>query len=541
MAGKADTIIVGGTIVPVTAPPAEAVAVAAGRIAAVGARDDMLALRGPDTEIIDLHGAALLPGLIEPHTHPDLSAQMYAWVDVSGFVNPSVIQVEQQLRTAVAAARPGDWVFAFGLDPMLTPDLGRWDRARLDALAPANPVLVMLQSMHTVFVNSAALRAAGVDEETPDPPGGGRFLRDEAGHLTGVAVEQPAIGRFMRFVDQSADAWRKRLADQYDRYHAAGITTVGAAGLFVPEPLWPAFEEVTLAQPVRVVAYLHGALPIGARRPGDGTDQLRLRGVKLWYDGSPYSGTMLLDDPYLDSPLCRDTLGIAPGSCGHANFDPDEMLDVLRSLHRDGWQVMTHVQGDRATREVLDLYERVLSASPGRDHRWRLDHCALISAADLARAAALGVTVSFHVNHVHYYGPELRDAIIGPVRAERLMPMATSLRAGHRPSVHADSPMYPAGPLGLMRTAVTRQTRTGQQLGSAEAITPEQALRAVTIDAAWQLFTDDVTGSVEPGKYADFTVLDRNPLEVPPREWDGIGARATWTAGRVAAISPARG
>ncbi|TAK55074.1 MAG: amidohydrolase [Dehalococcoidia bacterium] len=535
MAGIADTIITGGTVVPVAGPRAEAVAIAAGRVAAVGSRDDVLALRGPRTEIADLRGATLLPGLIEPHTHPDLSAQMYAWVDVSGFAHATVAEVERQLRAAIAAARPGEWVFAFGLDPMLTPDLGRWDRHRLDGLAPENPVVVMLQSMHTVFVNSAALRAAGIDDDTPDPPGGGRFVRDAAGRLTGVAVEQPAIGRFMRFVDQSVAAWRKRLADQYDRYRAAGITAIGAAGLFVPDALWPSFEEVTRAQPVRVTAYLHGALPRGARRPGDGDDQLRLRGVKLWYDGSPYSGTMLLDEPYVDSPLCRDTLGIAPRSCGHANFDPDEMFEVLQSLHRDGWQVMTHVQGDRAVREVLDLYQRVLAASPARDHRWRLDHCALISAPDLARAAALGVAVSFHVNHVRYYGPELRDAIIGPERAGHLMPVATALRAGHRPTLHADSPMYPAGPIGLMRTAVTRQTRTGQLIAPAEAITAEQALRAVTIDAAWQLFADHVTGSIEPGKYADFTVLDRNPLDAPPADWDAIEILGTWRAGRATA------
>jgi predicted amidohydrolase YtcJ len=165
----------------------------------------------------------------------------------------------------------------------------------LDALAPENPVLVMIQSMHTVFVNSLALEAAGVDEGTPDPPGGGHFLRDAGGRLTGAAVEQPAVNTFVGFFNQSAEAWRSRLVDQYGRYRQAGITTIGAAGLFVPDPLWPVFEKVTLGQSVRVVAYLHQARArTTTLRPGDGNDRMRFQGVKFWYDGSPYSGTMLL-------------------------------------------------------------------------------------------------------------------------------------------------------------------------------------------------------------------------------------------------------
>src|SRR3990172_9318752 len=239
---KADTIILGGAVVPITGPPAEAVAVQGERITAVGSRQDILAGRGKGTEVVDLKGAVLLPGLIEPHTHPDLSAQIYAWVDVGGFNHPTEAQVEAALREAVRAAKPGEWVFAFGLDPMLTPDLGRWDRDRLDALAPENPVVVMIQSMHTVFVNSLALKVAGVDEDPPDPPGGGNFSRDASGRLSGAAVEQPAINRFVGFFNQSAQAWQSRLADQYRRYRQDGLTPIGAAGLFLPAPLWPAFH-----------------------------------------------------------------------------------------------------------------------------------------------------------------------------------------------------------------------------------------------------------------------------------------------------------
>src|SRR5574341_467332 len=160
MAG-ADHIFLGGTVLTGTGTTAEAVAVMADRIAAVGSEAEVLEHRGRGTEIVDLGGATLVPGFVEPHTHPELSAQCYSWVDVSGFTHRTVDGVTQALREAAKKAPDGQWVFAFGLDPMLTADLGTWDRQRLDAISPRNPIAVMIQSMHTLCVNTAALQAAG--------------------------------------------------------------------------------------------------------------------------------------------------------------------------------------------------------------------------------------------------------------------------------------------------------------------------------------------------------------------------------------------
>jgi len=521
---QADTIILGGDVVTATGGTAEAVAVAGEKIAAVGGEAEVLEWRGRDTDVVDLKGAVLLPGLIEPHTHPEGAALCYSWVDVSGFTHKTVDGVEKALREAAAEAAPGEWVFAFGLDAMLTADLGTWDRYRLDGIAPDNPLVVMIQSQHTLFVNSAALRAAGVDRDTPDPPGGGRILRDDAGEPTGAVMEQPATAMFIRYSTLDSDSWTKRLQEQYGRYRAAGITTIGVAGMFLPRPMLPSFETPS-EDGVRAVAYLH-------ENAADNYVGDDVQGVKLWYDGSPYSGTMLLDKPYLESPLCRETLGIAPGTTGQANIEASELIETLERYRDRGWQVLAHAQGDRGTREVLDAYERALAGQEGSDHRWRIEHCALISDADIVRAAEIGVALSFHANHVYYYGPELRDEIIGPKRAELLMPMGSAVRSGHRISMHTDSPMYPPDPLALMRTAVTRKTRNGDQIAPGQAITAEEALRAVTIDAAWQLFREDRIGSIEVGKYADFTVLDRNPLEVPADELNQIEVLATWLGGR---------
>ena len=314
-----DTILHGGPILTMEEnfPRAEAVASLAGSASwqRVGSKKSSRCGER-ETELVDLAGQTLLPGLIEPHTHPDLCAQCYSWIDVSGFTHSKVEGVEAALREAVAAASEGEWLYAFGLDPMLTEGVGTWDRDRLDALAPNNPLVVMIQSMHTLFVNSAALREAGVDESTPDPPGGGHFGRDADGRLNGKIEEASAALLFLRFSRHLPRLTaRRHLGPVPDATPQAGLTTIGMPGMFVALEMLDVFEELARRDdlPVRMVAYLrHHQVDRVDWKPGEGNDRFRVQGVKLWYDGSPYSGTMLLDDPYRKSRLCCCTLGI-PG------------------------------------------------------------------------------------------------------------------------------------------------------------------------------------------------------------------------------------
>ena len=381
----------------------------------------------------------------------------------------------------------------------------------------------MVQSMHTLYVNSRAIEAAGLTDDTPDPGQGGHYGRDAVGHLTGRVEEQTAMLPFVIHGLPTPESVDALIAEQLDRYASVGITTLGMAGSFGgDEPLRRLASSGT--SPVRVVSYLRheAALATGAlpRHDADDPSRFRIAGAKLWYDGSPYTGTMLLDEPYLETDLCCCTLGIERGTRGRANFEPVEVAEMLSTLHADGWQVLTHAQGDRACREIVDLYAGVVGAD--RSHRWRVEHCALFGPDDLHRAAAIGASPSFHVDHVRYYGPELAGELIGHERAAGLMPIRSAVDAGHRVSLHADSPMYPPGPLRLAGTAVTRRTRLGTTIAADQAITAVQALRAVTIDAAWQLGLDDEVGSIEVGKRADFTVVDRSPLRVDPTDIDRI-------------------
>ncbi len=505
-----------------------------GRILAVG--ESALRLSESARQTVDLGNNVVVPGFIEPHTHPDLCAQMYSWVDVSGFTHQSAEEVMQALRQCSHRFEPGDWIFVFGYDPVLYGELSGLSLSELDEISPNNPMAVMTQSMHTLYVNSLALDTAGITKESEPPRFGGAYMKDVSGELTGKIEEAPAMRPFLRFFDDSLQVRGLNLSRQYERYKSAGITMIGSAGLFFRDSdTTDLYRNLASNSDCRVrnAVYLrHMDLANSMLERFSDNGRFGFNGVKLWYDGSPYTGTMLLDSPYLDTELTTSRLAIPSGSSGRSNWDIDDFDALVYELHEAGIQILVHAQGDRATREVLDAFERTLSQSNIQDHRHRIEHCALIEPAEVERAARLGVSISFHMNHVKYYGDRLRDDIIGSDRINHLMLAASAISHGIRISLHADSPMFPASPLDLMQTAVTRQSVTGVKINESEKIGREEALRAVTTDAAWQLGFDHEVGTIEVGKLADLTVLSADPIDVPENQINQIAVMDTWVSGR---------
>ncbi len=537
---QADMIFFNGDIVTVNSasPLAEALAVRDGRVAAVGNQADVFELKGSATEMIDLAGQTLMPGLIEPHSHPILSASYYDWIDLSGFNNPDAEAVFARLHKAAAETEPGQWITGFGYDPILIPELKALNADRLDEVSTVHPIFVMTQPMHTCYVNHAALDAANVTRDTPQPALGGEIVTDENGEPTGMLIEGPAFIPFMMAAGQkTANEILKLVEKQVNRYARAGYTTVGAAGLFpvfqdAPGVLQRVVESAGSPIRMRVMNRWENMEAGLAASPGEGSDRFMYTGVKFWYDGSPYTGTMFLDEPYLDSDMMQDNLGLPKNNRGKSIHTKEALEKHVQKYHDQGWQIIIHGQGDRAVRDILDIYEAVINRSPRSDHRHRIEHCALIPLDQLERTARLGVALSWHINHVYYYGEALKNQIVGPARAARLMPMGTANRHGIVSSLHNDSPMYPAEPLKLMRTAVTRKTRDNLVIGADHAVSVEDAVKAVTIDAAWQMFMEDKVGSLEVGKFADLALLSQNPHKVDPDEIDKIEVKATYLAGR---------
>jgi predicted amidohydrolase YtcJ len=256
-------------------------------------------------------------------------------------------------------------------------------------------------------------------------------------------------------------------------------------------------------------------------KPGHGNDLLRVDGMKAWVDGSNQAYTGYQRSNYLG----RD-------SRGTENYTLAQLTDVVRRAHRAGWQVGVHANGDAAIDTSIAAYETVLRETPRADHRHRIEHCSVLHPEQIARMQALGLSPSFLIGHVRWWGKAFRDRILGPERAQLYDPCASALKAGLRISLHSDWNVTPIDPLRCAEDAVARVMHEGGGvLGTDERIPVEAALRAITIDAAWQCRMDHIVGSLEPGKYADLALLERDPTAVGPTEIASIKVSETWLAG----------
>ncbi len=542
--GYADMVFCGGDIITVddNNPTAEALAISGGKILAVGRREEVFRKKGPDTQLVELKGKTLMPGLIEPHSHPIISSLLYDWIDVSGFNNSSAAEVMAKLRKAAADKEPGEWISAFGYDPILMRELKSLTVADLDDISSTNPIFIMIQSMHTVYVNHKAFELAGITDDTPQPQGG-TFVKDKNGRLTGMVIEQGAITPVaMPIFLASQENGLDLVAKQIQRYARVGYTTVGAMGVFPVFLNWMSILKELIERdecPIRMTVMnkatdLEQGMTIDF---GPESNRLSAGGAKFWYDGSFGTGNVLLSEPYLNSDLMQNGLGVPKDTCGYSMMPKKKLRELVQKYHDEGHQIAIHAQGDRAIRDTIDVYEAVLKASPRKDHRHRIEHGGLFPLDQMERAADLGLTASWHVNYIYYYGEALRDDIIGPERANFSYPVGAAQKSGLRNSLHNDSPMYPAEPFKLMQTAVTRMTRNGKVIGEEQSITVDEAIKALTINAAWQLFMDDKVGSLEVGKLADLAVLSENPLKTAPHKLSQIRVLETYRGGRRFAFS----
>ena len=530
----ADLLIVGSlvTMDPFN-PTAGALAVRDGRIVGVGSAADLDGLRGPGTEVLDLGDQVVYPGFVDPHMHVWPSAMLDGWVDCSAFTHDTFDSVLDALRAANAAPDEHGWVLGQSYDPSLVAGHPQLTREVLDRVAPDRPALVMNASLHYAYVNSRTLELAGITDETPDPPGG--FFGRVDGRLDGSAGEMGAIGMLLGIVPRKT---QEEMADGIVHSVAAaarrGVTRVhdaltgtmlGGGELdllhaLAAEGRFPARIGVALADQARSTWEATGV------QPGAGDDLVRAQSWKIVSDGSNQGYSGYQSAPYLGTDRC-----------GHPNYADDDLAERIAHAHAAGWQLMVHANGDAAVEQVVSAFERVLGdADPViHDRRHRIEHCSLPNDDELVRMAAIGISPSFLMNHVYFWGRAFRDEILGAEKAARLDPVASARRVGLRPTLHSDYTVTPIDPLRSVQTAVTRRMRDGGEvLNPAECDTVERAIRAVTVDAAWQTHSDDVLGSLEVGKYADLVVLSADPQAVDPEAIAAIEVVQTRLGGKVA-------
>ncbi|MDT5224816.1 MAG: hypothetical protein QOG19_2223 [Mycobacterium sp.] len=524
-------VVITGTVLTVdeNRPTAEALAVADGRIIAVGDRTEVAAFIGPDTRTIDLGDGCVMPGFVEAHGHPLMEAIALSdrIVDIRPVTIRSADDVVEAIRSE-AARRKDTGAYLNGWDALLQDGLPEPTLNWLNDIAPDGPLVIIHNSGHKAYFNSRAAEQGGLNRDTPDPKGA-KYGRDGNGELDGTAEEIQAVFPLLGGAIQPGN-YPDMLRAECARLNEAGLTTCSEMA-FDPK-FKPVVELLRNELTVRLRTYEVSNVQMSTEAtPGEGDDMLRQVGIKIWVDGSPWIGNIALSFPYLDTPATR-TAGIQPGSCGCANYTREQLTEIVGAYLPLGWQMACHVQGDAGVDTILDVYEEALRQHPRDDHRLRLEHVGAIRPEQLQRAAALGVTCSIFVDQIHYWGDVIVDGLFGPERGSRWMPAGSAVATGMRISLHNDPPVTPEEPLRNISVAVTRVAPSGRVLGPEERLTVDQAIRAQTIDAAWQLFADEVIGSLEVGKYADLVVLSADPRTVPPEQIADLEVRATFLAGR---------
>lgn len=529
---KAEKLVLGriATGVP-GAPEAGGMAISGGVITGIGSAADLEGLVGPGTEIITAADGVISPGLIEPHMHVWTTMLVEPWPDLSALANPTFDDVVAKVKALAAKTPDGQWVTGKQFDPSLydgEPDL---TRAILDQVAPDNPVFILNASMHFGYVNSKAFELANVPDDVTDPPGGSYGRVD--GKLNGVLSESGAIVPFLGVVPQpsqqdAAATIIKILTDAA----MSGVTSVreAATGAVIGTGEVALLHQLNGFKrlPVRVSTAqwsLVGADPWkeAGVTPFAGDGMVRADAWKIVTDGSNQGRSGYFEQPYLG----EDT-------GGHANMSPAELRAVMTAGLDEGWQLMVHANGDAAVEFALEGYEATLAGRAPDDLRHRIEHCSFAFEGNFARMAQLGVSPSFLMNHVYYWGEVFQQKILGPERADRLDMVASALKAGLRPSLHSDYNVTPIHPLLSAQTATTRVMRgNGEVLNADECVTVEQALMAITTDAAWQNHADD-RGTLEVGKKADYAILSDNPWTADPHSWESITCSETRIDGEIA-------
>lgn len=242
---------------------------------------------------------------------------------------------------------------------------------------------------------------------------------------------------------------------------------------------------------------------------------------------------MFIEKPYMVSELSKNGLHIPEGSNGKPLIEKEDLKDFIKDYHERGWQIAIHTQGDIANKNVLQAFNEVNDALDITTGRHRIEHCLLLSDSSMNTMKALNISPSFHINHLYYYGRALKESIIGEERAHNILPLQSAQNKNITYSLHADQPMFESNPLRLIQTAVERQTKEGDTLGFNQRISTLNAIKAMTINAAWQIHMEDKIGSLKKGKYADFVILERNPLQTPINQIQDIKILRTVVNGNI--------
>ena len=519
----ADAIYRGGPVVTVDAQDsiAEALAVRDGRIAAVGAEADVFALKGPETRVVELDGRALLPGFIDSHGHISLVAQLSRAVNVaSPPVGPveSIADIQKELRDYIERNNVpvGTAIMGVGYDDSLLEDKRHPDKFDLDAVSTSHSITLLHVSAHLATGNTLLLESAGVTSETKDPPGGVFRRVPGTNEPNGVMEEHALYAAYKAFPQPTPEQLMAGIVAAQHSYAAEGFTTIqdGAMSFDYYRLLAAAAAQGLLFTDVTGYATwtdYEKVAQVAGPIPGKYSGRFRVAGAKIVLDGSPQGKTAWLSEPYHVVPE-----GQPKSYAGYPALKEQEVYDFIAKMRTEEVPLLAHANGDQAAEQLISTVERVQGEQGELDWRPVMIHAQALRHDQIARLPAIGMIPSFFVAHTFYWGDWHRDSVFGPERGARISSLNTSIANGVRFTIHNDSPVVPPKGPFLLWSAVNRITRSGKTLGPDERITPMQAIRALTLDAAYQAFEQDTKGSLEVGKLADLAILSDNPITIEP-------------------------
>lgn len=518
------TIYYNGPILTLAEPLyQEALMVADGRIQAVGTEASVLALKDAQTVMVDLKGRCLLPGFIDAHSHICAFSSTLETVPLAGA--KSFADLAELLRGFIEDndLTHGEVVMGFGYDHNFLAEKRHPTKTLLDGVSIANPILITHQSGHMAVANSAFLALSGIDAQTPDPLGGHFGRLDDGCELSGLMEETAFFMAAGKWGAGTAEDNKRRLNKAQEIYLRYGVTTAqeGMLGRDNDELLRQMAAQQSLKIDIVGYADLKNAHDLLCAHPERKiyAQHYRLGGYKIILDGSPQGRTAWLSEPYAGS-----------NDCAYGAYTDEEVYQFLLMAAQEGEQVLAHCNGDAASEQLLTQYERIAQEAAGQIVRPVMIHAQTVRQDQLPRLKALNMIPSFFVEHVCQWG-EIHRQNLGEERAARISPARSAIDCGLTITFHQDTPVLPPDMLHTIWCAVNRLTASGNLLGGEERISVLEALRAVTINAAYQYGEEDEKGTLEVGKLADLVILEQDPLAVNALSIKDIAVCATIKAG----------
>ena len=506
----------------------EAIFVQSGIIKKVGTTEEIMALQNNYTKLVDLQGHTLLPAFIDAHSHLTAFANTLRLASLSAVKSTDeLVDTLRSFKETKQIAK-GDWIVGFGYDNHQFVDKQHPTKHILDQVSIENPIFVSHASGHMGVANSLALQALHITSDTPDPEGGKIGREPNSSEPNGYLEENAFIQNSSKIPQPSAEEMCTLLEEAQQIYFSYGITTA-------QEGMVNAQQESLLVKMVKerrllmdVVGYIdvknsHELASKHKEYIGTYIHHYKIGGYKMFLDGSPQEKTAWMTKPYE---------GATDGYSGYPIYQDEEVEQMVQTAINENMQLLTHCNGDAAADQLLFTFAKLFHEQKIKDHkRPVMIHAQTVRPDQLAFMKRIHMIPSFFVEHTYYWGDTHLENL-GEERAFHISPLKTAIENGVMFTLHQDTPVVPPDMLHTVWCAVNRVTKSGMTLGEDEKITPQEALKGVTIHGAYQYFEENKKGSIKPGKQANFVILQDNPLTIEPMQIKDISILETIMQGK---------